>query len=199
MDEWLCSSTHNKDNVDSEALDKCTPLARFISFVPSSTLLRVPQLFPPQVIQPVCDELAANWPVACPAAGTYETLAFVNTGVNNNNNNNCKSDHLWSDHPNLSTNLPSFGHDECMGKSVRKPTVHIWSGAMHMIMMLPEYNPNLRISSLVDSITTNVSNHKLKCASTPHDQGASRHTKRSNAKLSNHVPRMSKVASCDDV
>ena len=32
MDEWLCSSTHNKDNV--EALDKCAPLARFISFVP---------------------------------------------------------------------------------------------------------------------------------------------------------------------
>ena len=32
MDEWLCSSTHNKDNV--KALDKCAPLARFISFVP---------------------------------------------------------------------------------------------------------------------------------------------------------------------
>ena len=32
MDEWLCSSTHNKDDV--EALDKCAPLARFISFVP---------------------------------------------------------------------------------------------------------------------------------------------------------------------
>ena len=34
MDEWLCSSTHNKDNV--EALDKCAPLAGFISFVPFS-------------------------------------------------------------------------------------------------------------------------------------------------------------------
>ena len=136
------------------------------------------------------DELAANWPVACPA-GTYETLASINTGVNNN----CKSDHMWSDHPNLST-LPSFGHDECIGRSVRIPTVHIWSGATHM--MLPEYNPNLQGSRLVDSIRTNVSNYNLKCASTPHDQGASpstsRPTKRSNAKLSNHAPRMSKVA-----
>ena len=34
MDEWLCSSAHNKDDV--EALDKCAPLARFISFVPCS-------------------------------------------------------------------------------------------------------------------------------------------------------------------
>ena len=32
MDEWLCSSAHNKDDV--EALDKCAPLARFILFVP---------------------------------------------------------------------------------------------------------------------------------------------------------------------
>ena len=31
MDEWLCSSTHNKDDV--KALDKCAPLAHFISFV----------------------------------------------------------------------------------------------------------------------------------------------------------------------
>ena len=37
MDEWLCSSTHNKDNV--EALDKCAPLARFITFVLCSSLL----------------------------------------------------------------------------------------------------------------------------------------------------------------
>ena len=37
MDEWLCSSTHNKDNV--EALNKCAPLARFISFVPHSIYL----------------------------------------------------------------------------------------------------------------------------------------------------------------
>jgi hypothetical protein len=82
-------------------------------YTSSSTLLRVPQLFPPQVIQPVCDELvAANWwPVACPA-GTYdETLASVNTGVNNNKK--CKSEHLWSDRPNLST-LPSFGHDDIL-------------------------------------------------------------------------------------
>ena len=34
MDEWLCSSTCNKDNV--EALDKCALLARFISFLPST-------------------------------------------------------------------------------------------------------------------------------------------------------------------
>ena len=33
MDEWLCSSTHNKDDV--KALDKCAPLGRFISFVPN--------------------------------------------------------------------------------------------------------------------------------------------------------------------
>ena len=32
MDEWLCSSTHNKDDV--KALDKCAPPGRFISFVP---------------------------------------------------------------------------------------------------------------------------------------------------------------------
>ena len=32
MDEWLCSSTHNKDDI--KALDKCAPLGRFISFVP---------------------------------------------------------------------------------------------------------------------------------------------------------------------
>ena len=37
MDEWLCSSTHNKDDV--EALDKCAPLARFISFVPMCVVL----------------------------------------------------------------------------------------------------------------------------------------------------------------
>ena len=33
MDEWLCSSTHNKDDV--KALDKCAPPGRFILFVPS--------------------------------------------------------------------------------------------------------------------------------------------------------------------
>ena len=32
MDEWICSSTHNKD--DLKALDKCAPPGRFISFVP---------------------------------------------------------------------------------------------------------------------------------------------------------------------
>ena len=32
MDEWLCSSTHNKDDV--KALDKCAPPGRFMSFVP---------------------------------------------------------------------------------------------------------------------------------------------------------------------
>ena len=37
MDEWLCSSTHNKDDV--EALHKCAPLARFISFVPNNQLV----------------------------------------------------------------------------------------------------------------------------------------------------------------
>ena len=36
MDEWLCSSTHNKDNVAT--LDKCAPLARFISFIPTSLI-----------------------------------------------------------------------------------------------------------------------------------------------------------------
>ena len=40
MDEWLCSSTHNKDNV--EALDKCAPLARFISFVPYCVAIILP-------------------------------------------------------------------------------------------------------------------------------------------------------------
>jgi hypothetical protein len=132
--------SYNYDDDDDLQLDLRSSSAHVIKgYTSSSTLLRVPQLFPPQVIQPVCDEfMAANWwPVACPA-GTYdETLAFVNTGVNNNNNCCCKSDHFWSDRPNLST-LPSFGHDECIGRSVTKPTVHIWSGAMHM-MMLPEY------------------------------------------------------------
>ena len=181
------SKAPQSDNDDDLQLD--LPSSAHVKGYTSSAL-RVPQLFQPQDIQPVCDELAANWPVACPA-GTYETLESINTGVNNN----CKSDHMWPDHPNLST-LPSFGHDECIDRSVRIPTVHIWSGAMHM--MLPEYNPNLRVSRLVDSITTNVSNYNLKCASTSRDQGASastsRSTKRSNAKLSNHVPRMSKVA-----
>ena len=34
MDERLCSSTHNKDDV--KALDKCAPPGRFISFVPNT-------------------------------------------------------------------------------------------------------------------------------------------------------------------
>lgn len=197
---------------DDDDLQLYLPKSAHIKRYTSSTL-RVPHLMQPQAMQPVCDELAANWPEACPA-GTHEALASINTDVKIN----CKSDHMWSDHHNLLT-LPNFGHDECINRSVTIPTVHIWCGDIHM--MLPEYNPNPKASRLVDSITTNVSHHdipdvddhggdyndrnyhpvhkfahdvldiqavnyNLKYASTSHDRGAStsRPMKRSNAKLS---------------